>query len=109
MPPPSSHPSLFLRVLEQPFFVTRLQPNAAIPAPFMEALSSDNSGRFLSISRTTDEISIVGEVNSTLPVKSYDSKWRCIKIVGPMDFGLIAFDFGRTIADTPCRFDRRLE
>jgi len=89
MPPPSSHPSLFLRLLKQPFFVTQLQPNAAIPVPFIEALSSDNSGRFLSITRTAEEISIVGEVTSIFPVDVDDSKWRCINIAGPMEFGLM--------------------
>ncbi|KIM82367.1 hypothetical protein PILCRDRAFT_820774 [Piloderma croceum F 1598] len=88
MPPPSSHPSLFLRLLKQPFFVTQLQPNAAIPVPFLEALSSDTSGRFLSITRTAEEISIVGEVASILPVDVDDSKWKCINIAGPMEFGL---------------------
>ena len=86
MPPPSAHPSLYLHVLDPLYFVTQLQPNATIPASFIGALSS-NSGRFLSITRTTDEISIVGEVNDILPVNAEDSKWRCIRIAGPMDFG----------------------
>jgi hypothetical protein len=97
MPPPSSHPSLFLRLLKQPFFVTQLQPNAAIPVPFIEALSSDNSGRFLSITRTAEEISIVGEVTSIFPVDVDDSKWRCINIAGPMEFGLMTTDSKRII------------
>jgi hypothetical protein len=90
MPPPSSHPSLFLRLLKQPFFVTQLHPNAAIPVSFMEALSSDTSGRFLSITRTAEEISIVGEATAILAVDVDDSKWRCINIAGPMEFGLIS-------------------
>jgi hypothetical protein len=86
MPPPSNHQALYLRLLELSYFVTQLQPNATIPAPFVDALSHD-SGRLLSITRTADEISIVGEVNAILPVNADDSKWRCIKIAGPMDFG----------------------
>jgi hypothetical protein len=87
MPPPSNHPSLYLQILEQSCFVTQLQPNAAIPAPFLEALRSNDSRRFLSITRTAEEISIVGEVSAILPVNADESKWRCIKIAGPMDFG----------------------
>lgn len=55
----------------------------------MEALSSDTSGRFLSITRTAEEISIVGEATAILAVDVDDSKWRCINIAGPMEFGLI--------------------
>jgi len=87
MPPPSDHQSLYLHVLDPLYFVTKIQPNATIPASFIDALGSD-SGRFLSITRTADEISIAGEVNDILPVNNEDSKWRCIRIMGPMDFGL---------------------
>jgi len=88
MPPPIDHPSLYLHVLERPYFVTQLQPTEAIPAPFLEALSSAHTGQFLSITRTLEEISIAGEVSDLLLVAPNDSKWRCIKIAGPMDFGL---------------------
>jgi len=88
MPPPIDHPSLYLHVLERPYFVTQLRPNVAIPAPFLEALAWADSGRFLSITRTLEETSIAGEVDDVFPVDAEDSKWRCIKIAGPMEFGL---------------------
>jgi len=88
MAPPSAHPSLYLKVLERPYFVTQLHTDSAIPAAFLEALGSAHSERFLSVTRTLDEISIVGEANDALPVTPGDLKWRCIKIAGPMEFGL---------------------
>ncbi|KAF8899055.1 ACT domain-containing protein [Infundibulicybe gibba] len=88
MPPPSNHASLHLQVLPKAFFVVQLQPGDDIP-PCMVKEVCHHSGRFFSITRTGDEISLVGESRSGMPdsVKEY-STWMCIKIIGPMEHGL---------------------
>jgi hypothetical protein len=55
--------------VERPFFVQKLEPNATIPPSYLEAIrSGQNSDRFLSITRTSEEISIVGETSNALPM-----------------------------------------
>lgn len=89
MTPPSDHLSLQLQIAERPFFIQKLQPNAAIPLSYLEEMiqSGQNSRRFFSITRTFEEISIVGEANEAFPVTAEELKWKCIRIMGPMDFG----------------------
>ncbi|KZP25291.1 hypothetical protein FIBSPDRAFT_950322 [Athelia psychrophila] len=87
MPPPSDHPSLHVFVAEPLYFVTKLSPDNAIPPVFLEALGV-NSGRFLSITRTPDEISVVGEVQGDFPVPEDDMNWKAFRLRGPFPFDL---------------------
>lgn len=87
MAPPSDHPCLELSVKDTPFFVKKLEPSAIIPEFFLKEFAAGYSGRFLSITRTPDEISIVGEAHDSYGMLEEEVKWRCIKIAGPMDFG----------------------
>lgn len=82
-PPPSDHPAFHLRLLEQTFEVSQLKPDEAIPAHLVQALADavSSKGKFISITRTHEEISIVRETDDA------SATWRCIKIAGPMDFG----------------------
>ena len=62
--------------------VCQLPPDAAIPAWAAKAKP------FLSITRTTEELSIVcSEKNAPADVKQ-ETGWRAFMIKGPLDFGL---------------------
>jgi len=88
MPPPSpsDHVAFRLRLLDNLYFVKQLKIDETIPPEFIAALTNSRSRKFISITRTDEEISIVGEVGEG----DGDScaEWRCIKITGPMDFGV---------------------
>ncbi|KAH9925864.1 ACT domain-containing protein [Epithele typhae] len=74
------HPSLRLSVLPQTFFVRQ---TTEVPNDALARLCADPRA-FLSITRTADEWSLVGECADG----DLDGKWMCIKVAGPMDFGL---------------------
>jgi len=84
MPPPADHPCLQLELLPQPFYVKQLQIGEPIPVEFLSELNLQKTGGhgLFSITRTREEISIVGEASG-------DGDWRCIKIAGPMEFSLV--------------------
>jgi len=77
------HPSLRLEVLPGIFFIAKQEAGQDVPVKDLMA----DSGKFISITRTTEEISIVGEWHEGMP-DSYDHTWKCIKMRGPLDFGL---------------------
>ncbi|KAI0695631.1 ACT domain-containing protein [Cytidiella melzeri] len=102
MPPPSDHAAFRLRLLPSTYSVTQLKPDEAIPARFIEGLTAgarttslavgkdDSRLRMLSITRTSEEISIVSEEEEE-PGEPEDGKppWRCIRIAGPMAFDVV--------------------
>ncbi len=58
------------------------------------------SGDFISITRTTDELSIVCEQNNIENIKA-EKNWRAFKVLGPLDFseiGILA-NLARILAD----------
>ncbi|KAF9055931.1 ACT domain-containing protein [Panaeolus papilionaceus] len=88
MPPPSSSSALHLQVLPEPFFVVQLQPGQEIAPCVLKDLTSGKSG-FFSVTRTKDEVSIVGESYKWMPASYKEqSTWMCIKIQGPMEHSL---------------------
>jgi len=73
--------SLTLSLLSGSFGICRLEPEATIP-------DWANAGGFISITRTSDELSIVcAEANVPEGVKA-DRGWRCLKVEGPLDLSL---------------------
>jgi len=82
MPPLADHPSLHLQVLPQTFEVKQYSCSNDIPAEALDQLkiTLSRSGLF-SLTRTDEEVSVVGEAHTG------EGRWRCIKIMGPMDFG----------------------
>lgn len=88
MPPPSNSSALHLIVLPNPFFVVKLKPGQEITPCVIKDLT-DGKGGFFSVTRTTEEVSVVGEAYELMP-SSYEEKstWRCIKIQGPMEHTL---------------------
>jgi hypothetical protein len=87
MPPPFEHKSFHLALLPNPYFVKQLPISTDLSENILSLL---NEPGFFSITRTPEEISIVGEITSDhriLFLSEGASTWRCIKIAGPMEFG----------------------
>ena len=93
MPPPSNHTSLHLQVLPKCFFVARLQAGVRLPPCVLRLFTDSDARGFFSVTRTSEEISLVGESHEWMPdsLKQY-SRWRCIKVKGPMEHGRCFFD-----------------
>ena len=73
--------NLKLSILDGEYIVHRLLPESEIPAAAL-------SRNFLSITRTDDELSIVCDAQLSLNSDKSESGWACIKVLGPLDFGL---------------------
>ncbi|WP_139996539.1 ACT domain-containing protein [Paenibacillus paridis] len=72
-----------LVILDTQFSVVKLSPTEAIP-------SWAGKGEFFSITRTNEELSIVcptSNVSDEL-LKNVEHDWKCIKVVGVLDFAL---------------------
>jgi hypothetical protein len=70
-----------LEVLRGEFAIVRLEASASVPA-WVEP------SEFLSITRTSEELSIVCE-SSRVPLESAAERgWRCMKVDGPLEFSL---------------------
>lgn len=94
MPPPSNSAALHLIVLPEPFFVVKLKPGQEIAPCLIKDLTSGKGG-FFSVTRTSEEVSVVGESYKWMP-SSYkeQSTWMAIKIQGPMEHSVyhISYD-----------------
>lgn len=71
--------NLKLTVLDGKYTIHRFSPESDIPAL---------TGNFLSITRTDDELSIVCDADIPLKSEKSERGWACIKVLGPLDFGL---------------------
>ena len=91
MPPPSNDPRLNLILLPKNFFVVQLQPDESLSPEILQAITHNTGRKFFSITRTNDEISIVGEAWESTDASGIPdlfqshSTWKCIKIAGPME------------------------
>ena len=72
---------LTLSVLPDSFAICRLAPDAPLPD---WATATD----FISVTRTTDELSIVCRASQVPPAVQSERGWRCLKVCGPLDFSL---------------------
>jgi len=54
------------------------------PIALVNALTDPTNSKFISITRVSDEISVVCDY-TILPNGTQSDEWKCIKIVGPMD------------------------
>jgi hypothetical protein len=78
--PPKRH-QLKFRQLRGPYAIVRLTPDAPVP-------EWATRGDFTSITRTTDELSIVCPADK-LPAKANSPEhWICLKVEGPFPFSL---------------------
>ena len=72
---------LKLAILNGEYAVHRFAPESDIPADVLK-------GNFLSIACTEDELSIVCDTQLSLNSDLSETGWACIKVLGPLDFGL---------------------
>ena len=73
--------NLKLSLLEEKLILHRLDADAPIPDAVL-------ASPFFSITRTTEELSIVLPEDVGLSGTSREAGWACIKVLGPLDFGL---------------------
>lgn len=88
MPPTIDHPSLTLILLDDTYVVRKLSKEESATSKILSLMVNDTSDSLLSITRTSEEISVVrsdtNDPGEGLP------KWKCIKVKGPMDFGTVS-------------------
>ena len=68
------------QILDHDLAIARLEPASKVPATLL------GSGRFLTISRTSDEVSIVCEASLARDFERVELEWRAIKLAGPFAF-----------------------
>lgn len=73
---------LSLLILDGTFAVCRLGPDAAVP-------TWASAGEFFSITRTTEELSIVCPQSAVPNDVRSEGDWRCFRVAGTMDFSLV--------------------
>ena len=83
-----------LSLLEDKINLHRLPADARIPETVLES-------PFFSITRTFDELSIVVPEDVGLAGTRREEGWSCIKVLGPLDFGLtgILAEISRVLAE----------
>ena len=72
---------LTLTVLEEAYSIHRYAPDAAVPEIIKQ-------GRFYSVTRSDEELSIVCEARFRFDAPRSEMDWRMIKIIGPLNFSL---------------------
>ena len=73
--------SLNLELLSGTYAVCRLEADAPPPAWAL-------SGRFVSLTRTDAELSVVCPEEGVPPDVRAEAGWRCLRVKGPLGFGL---------------------
>ena len=72
---------LTFTTLEGSYSIHRFAPDAVVPDTIQES-------RFLNVSRSDEELTIVCEAHIDMYAPRSEIDWRVIKIVGPLDFSL---------------------
>ena len=72
---------LTLHILPERLAVCRLAPDAPVPEP-------PTGTSFWSVTRTSEELSVVLAEESVPAGCQAETGWRCLKVEGPLDFGL---------------------
>jgi hypothetical protein len=86
--PPLNNPTLHLQVLSEYFFIAKLHPGIDIPPCVLRVLTDLDARGFFSVTKTKEEISLVGKAHEWMPDSlKLSSQWRCIKVVGPIEHG----------------------
>ncbi len=71
-----------LAILPQSFVIHSLDADATIPA---EVLASP----LFFIGKTEDELSVVVDSTITIDSVDYDSGWRALELIGPLDLSMV--------------------
>ena len=74
-------PTLTLSLLPETLAVCRYAPDAPLP--------DWAAGEFISITRTSEELSIVCAEQNVPPSVRCERGWRCLKVTGPLDLSLV--------------------
>ena len=74
--------NLSLRILDGEYAIHRFDSGSKIPADIFDS-------EFYFIGKTDDELSVVCRADICLKSSTRDSDWSCLKVVGPLDLGLI--------------------
>jgi hypothetical protein len=82
---PTRHQLKFCQ-LSGAYAIVRLAPAAPVPA--WASLSNSTKGDFTSITRTSDELSIVCPAADVPPDVPSPHRWICLKLEGPFPFSL---------------------
>ncbi len=72
---------LKLSVLPNLYAISRLPADADLP-------DWAQTGEFVSLTRATDELSVVCPQQNVPPDVKCERNWRCLKVAGPLDFAL---------------------
>lgn len=78
----SNSTKLNLSILSEVLTILRFAPDHPIPAWAL------NSSKFLSITRTAEELSVACAVSLVPRGQKVEKRWRAIKVAGPLDFSL---------------------
>ena len=73
---------LILEVVPGAFAVTKLQASAPVP-------EWATRGAFTSVTRTSEELSIVCPEENVPPEAKSERGWKCLRIVGQFDFAMV--------------------
>ena len=88
MADPPGPKRLELELLEGSFAVCRLPTDAPVLPP---------AGRFRSVTRTPDEVSVVCEEEYAPEGAVSEPGWRCMRVVGPLDLSLTGIAAALTV------------
>jgi hypothetical protein len=72
---------LTLQISQEPLAICRLEPGAPLPEWALQ-------GTFVSVTRTSDELSLVCRHDVVPPNVTCEPGWRALKVAGPLDFAL---------------------
>lgn len=72
---------LTLKILKDVFTIHRYAPDRAVPAEVLNA-------PFFSVTRTDEELSVAVPAHVFLESDKADPDWSCLKIMGPLHFGM---------------------
>lgn len=78
---PDKSVALTLEILSHTLGVAKLEPTSSLPSWAME-------GEIWSVTRTSEELSIVCLQENIPEGITVESGWRALKVQGPLDFGL---------------------
>ncbi|MBU2514303.1 ACT domain-containing protein [bacterium] len=73
--------ALTLSILPGVYSIHQVNPEEPLPTKIFKA-------SFLSITKTDEEVSLVLPKETPFISKKADSNWSCLKVKGPLDFGL---------------------
>jgi hypothetical protein len=76
---PAAKRTLVLSLLPETFGICRLAPGAAVPAWATQ-------GQFFSVTRTSEELSVIAETALVPERLRTEVSWRVLKVHGPFDF-----------------------